>query len=282
MIVVMGATGNVGRPLVRTLAEAGEQVTAVSRTDPGDLPAGVAHRAADLAEPETLRPVLDGADALFLLVAGHLLGSPEDLDPRAVLDVVKSAGVERVVLMSSQGAGTRPAAHGHSHLRAFEDAVRESGVGWTILRPGGFDSNAFAWAEPIRAHRAAAAPFADVALPFVHPSDIAEVAAAVLRESGHEDRVYELTGPAPVSPRERARTIGDALGVPVAFAEQTREEARAQMTAFMPAPVVDGTLDILGRPTEDERRVRPDVEKVLGRPARSFAQWTEENLGAFR
>lgn len=282
MIVVMGATGNVGRPLVRALAEAGERVRAVSRTDPGDLPEGVAHRAADLAEPETLRPVLDGADALFLLVAGPLLGSVEDLDPRSVLDVVKSAGVRRIVLLSSQGAGTRPAAHAHAHLRAFEDAVRESGADWTILRPGGFASNAFAWAEPIRAHRAAAAPFADVALPFVHPSDIAGVAAAALREDGHEGRVYELTGPAPVTPRERARTIGEALGEPVAFAEQTREEARAQMLAFMPAPVVDGTLDILGEPTGAERRVSPDVEKVLGRPARSFAQWVEENVQAFR
>lgn len=282
MIVVMGATGNVGRPLVRALAEAGERVTAVSRNDPGDLPAGVVHRAADLAEPETLRPVLDGADALFLLVAGHLLGTPEDLDPHAVLDVVKSAGVERVVLMSSQGAGTRPTAHSHSHLRAFEDAVRGSGLVWTILRPGGFDSNAFAWAEPVRAHRAAAAPFADVALPFVHPSDIADVAAAALLGSGHENRIYELTGPAALTPRERARTIGDALGEPVAFAEQTREEARAQMLVFMPAPVVDGTLDILGEPTEDERRVSPDVQKVLGRPARSFAEWAEENVRAFR
>ncbi|MGI5203300.1 NAD(P)H-binding protein [Spirillospora sp. CA-108201] len=282
MIVVMGATGNVGRPLVRALAEAGERVRAVSRTDPGDLPEGVAHRVADLAEPETLRPVLDGADALFLLVAGPLLGSVEDLDPRSVVDVVKSAGVRRIVLLSSQGAGTRPAAHAHGHLRAFEDAVRESGADWTVLRPGGFASNAFAWAEPIRAHRAAAAPFADVALPFVHPSDIAGVAAAALREDGHEGRVYELTGPAPVTPRERARTIGEALGEPVAFAEQTREEARAQMLAFMPAPVVDGTLDILGEPTGTERRVSPDVEKVLGRPARSFAQWVEENVQAFR
>ncbi|WP_433477920.1 NAD(P)H-binding protein [Spirillospora sp. CA-142024] len=282
MIVVMGATGNVGRPLVRALAGAGELVTAVSRTAPDDLPEGVLHRAADLADPETLRPSLEGADALFLLVAGPLLGDPGRLNPRDVLDVVKAAGVGRVVLMSSQGAGTRPAAHGHAHLRAFEDAVRESGLDWTILRPGGFDSNAFAWAEPVRVHRTAAAPFADVALPFVHPSDIAEVAAVVLREDGHTGRVYELTGPAPLSPRERAQVLGDALGEAVTFVEQTREEARAQMAAFMPEPVVDGTLDILGEPTAAERRVSPDVEKVLGRPARSFAQWAADNAAAFR
>lgn len=282
MIVVTGATGNVGRPLVRVLAEAGEEVTAVSRNVPDDLPRGVRHRRADLADLGSLRPALEGADALFLLIAGPLLGSPGDLNPRDVLDVVKASGVGHVVLMSSQGAGTRPTAHSHAHLRAFEDAVTESGLDWTILRPGGFDSNAFAWAEPIRAHRSAAAPFADVALPFVHPSDIAEVAAAVLREGGHTGRVYELTGPAPVTPRDRARIIGEALGEPVTFAEQTREEARARMLEFMPAPVVDGTLDILGEPTGAERRVSPDVERVLGRPARSFAQWAAGNIAAFR
>jgi uncharacterized protein YbjT (DUF2867 family) len=282
MIVVLGATGNVGRPLVRALHEAGEDVTAVSRHVPDDLPDGVRHRRADLADPETLRPALEGADALFLLVAGPLLGRPEDLNPRDVLDVVKSAGVGRVVLMSSQGAGTRPAVQSHSHLRAFEDAVRESGLDWTILRPGGFDSNAFAWAGPVREHRTAAAPFADVALPFVHPSDIADVAAAALRDGVHTGRVYELTGPAAISPRERARVIGDTLGEPVTFVEQTRDEARAQMLAFMPEPVVDGTLDILGEPTAAECRVSPDVEKVLGRPARSFAEWAAGTIGAFR
>ncbi len=70
MIVVTGATGNVGRPLVRALAEAGERVTAVSRGVPGDMPEQVRHRRADLSDAESLRPVLDGADALYLLVSG--------------------------------------------------------------------------------------------------------------------------------------------------------------------------------------------------------------------
>ncbi|WP_021596334.1 NAD(P)H-binding protein [Actinomadura welshii] len=282
MIVVTGATGNVGRPLVQALAGAGEDVTAVSRHVPDDLPDGVRHRAADLADLETLRPALDGADALFLLIAGPLLGSPAGPGPRDVLDVVKASGVANVVLLSSQGAGTRPESPAHARQRAFEEAVRESGLDWTILRPGGFASNAYAWAEPVRAHRSAAAPFAGVALPFVDPADIAEVAAAVLREGGHAGRVYELTGPAPVTPRDRARIIGEALGEPVAFTEQTREEARARMLEFMPAPVVDGTLDILGEPTEAERRVSPDVQRVLGRPARSFAQWAAGAVAAFR
>jgi uncharacterized protein YbjT (DUF2867 family) len=281
MIVVTGATGNVGRPLVQALTAAGEQVTAVSRRlSAADVPAGVRVWPADLAAAESLRPAIDGARALFLLLAGQLLVAGED--PRAVLDVITGSGVRRVVLLSSQGARTRPAATSHSRLRAFEEAVQQAGLEWTILRPGGFYSNAFAWAGPVRSQRAVAAPFADVALPWVDPADVAEVAAAALRDGSHASRTYELTGPALISPRERARAIGDALGTPVSFAEQSREQARAQLLQFMPEPVVDGTLDILGEPTPAELRVSQDAGQVLGRPPRTFAEWARRNVAAFR
>jgi uncharacterized protein YbjT (DUF2867 family) len=271
MIVVTGATGNVGRDLVRTLASAGEKVRAVSRR-PEPTPEGVRHWQADLAEPASLRPAFDGADAVFLLVAGEA--------PQAILDQARAGGVRRLVLLSSQGAGTRPEVY--RHPVAFEDRLRGSGLEWTILRPDGFDSNAYAWAESVRAERTAAAPFGDVGLPAIDPADIAEVAAATLRETGHAGRTYELTGPAPVTPRERARAIGDALGTPVRFVEQTREEARAQMLRFMPEPVVEGTLAILGEPTAAEREVSPAVEHILGRAPRTFADWAERNVAAFR
>jgi uncharacterized protein YbjT (DUF2867 family) len=205
MIVVTGATGNVGRPLVQALVAGGEQVTAVARRPPGmAAPQSVRHRQADLAQPERLKPILDGADALFLLVAGE--------NPQGTLDVAKAGGVRRVVLLSSQGAGTRPELY--RHPRAFEDAVQQSGLDWTVLRPSGFDSNALAWAELVRSQRMVAAPFPDVGLPTIDPADIAEVAAVALRDGRHAGRTYELTGPAPISPRQRAQVIGDALGTP--------------------------------------------------------------------
>jgi uncharacterized protein YbjT (DUF2867 family) len=281
VIVVTGATGNVGRSLVQTLAAAGEQVTGTSRAvSVADLPHGVRHRQADLTDPESLRPVFDGAEALFLQNGGpsaHLL-SPQD-----ILDVAKAGGIGRVVLLSSQGVATRPqsASHGAT-ARAIEDAVRQSGLDWTILRPGGFDSNAYAWAESVRARRAIAAPFADIGLPTIDPDDIAEVAAVALRENGHAGQIYELTGPALTTPRQQAEAIGDALGEPVRFVEQTRDEARAQMLQFMPEPVVDTTLDILGRPTPAEQRISPAVEQVLRRAPRTFADWAQSHIAAFR
>lgn len=192
------------------------------------------------------------------------------------------AGVKRVVLLSSQVNSTRPDAPSHARLRAFEAAVRGSGAEFTILRPGAFASNAFAWAESVRTARTVHAPFGDVPLPVVDPADIAAVAAAVLREDGHAGRTYELTGPEAVSPRRQAAVLSRALGEEVAFVELSREEAHAHMARFMPEEVIDGTLDLLGRPLPAERTVGPDVETVLGRPAGSFDAWVEANLPAFR
>ncbi|MEZ0113523.1 uncharacterized protein YbjT (DUF2867 family) [Catenulispora sp. EB89] len=273
MIVVTGATGNVGRTLVRQLSATGHAVTAVARrVQDSDVPAGVRAAAADLAEPAGLEPALQGAKALFLLVAGD--------DPAGVLARAKAAGVTRVVLVSSQGVGTRPGG-AYAHAAGFEQAVAASGLEYTILRSGGLDSNAFAWVEPIRAQRVAPAPFAEVGLPFVDPDDVAAVAAAALTEDGHDGATYVLTGPAPTSPRERAAAIAEAIKAPVRFVEMTREEAQAQMAQFMPPEVVEGTLAILGEPTEEERAVSPDVERVLGRPAAPFSAWAVRNAAAF-
>ncbi|MFI9772987.1 NAD(P)H-binding protein, partial [Streptomyces sp. NPDC052415] len=261
------------------------QTPARSGTRPGyttsrDAIEGVQCTRADLADPESLRPVFDGADALFLQSGG---ASAHLLSPQDILDVAKAGGVGRVVLLSSQGVATRPQSASHGDLgRSIEDAVRQSGMGWTILRPGGFNSNAYAWGESVRARRAAAAPFADIGLPTIDPDDIAEVAAAALREEGHAGQIYELTGPALSTPRRRVAAIADALGEPVRFIEQTRDEAHAQMLRFMPEPVVETTLAILGEPTPAEQRISPDVERLLGRAPRTFADWAQRHIAAFR
>ncbi|MFI2229569.1 NAD(P)H-binding protein [Nocardia testacea] len=272
MIVVTGATGNVGRPLVETLAGAGEQVTAVSRKQ-AEVPAGVRFRQADLINPESIEDTLRGAEALFLLTAADFLAAG-DID--AVVDVVRRAGVRRVVLLSSQGVGTG------RHSPHLEHAIRQSGLDWTVLRPGNFDSNALQWARSVRTRREVAAPFGDIGLPAVDPADIAAVAALTLREPGHEGNTYTLTGPATITPRRQAEAIGDILGEPVRFTELSRDRAREQMVQYMPAPVVDATLGVLGTPTEAEQQVAPDIERLLGRPAHTFGDWAERNIAAFR
>ncbi|MFI1809378.1 NAD(P)H-binding protein [Streptomyces sp. NPDC020422] len=278
MIVVTGATGNVGRALVEVLAAAGEEVTAVSRrAAQAPQPAGVGHRLADLGRPEELKAVFEGARAVYLLVAG--VG--DGLRPREIVDAAVAAGVRRLVLQSSQLVGTRPDSESHGPLREFEAAVRGSGLEWTVLRPSGFASNAFLWAEAVRTVRTVAAPFVDVALPVVDPADIADVAAAALREDGHQGRTYVLTGPAAVTPREQAAALSEAVEAPVRFVAQSPAQARTELVRFLPARAVDGMLAVLGEPSAEERRVSPDVERVLGRPGRPFSDWAQRNAFAF-
>jgi uncharacterized protein YbjT (DUF2867 family) len=281
MIVVTGATGNVGRPLVRALAASGHKVTAVSRQIRQDaVPEGVRIVVADMTDPQSLRPAFDSADALFLHDGSN---SAEVLKSQNILDLAKSAGATRVVLLSSQGVHTRPDSQSHGILmRSTEDAVRQSGLDWTILRPGGFNSNAYAWADSIRHQRTVIAPFGDVGMPTVDPADIAEVAAVALSDTGHAGKIYELTGPALTTPRQRATAIGDALSEPIQFIEQTRDEAHTQMLQFMPAWAVETTLAVLGQPTPAEQQISPVVEQLLGRTPRTFADWVHDHISAFR
>ena len=280
MIVVTGATGNIGRHLVAALASAGERVRAIARRPPDTGVPGVEYRAADLSRDADLPSVVEGADKLFLLL-GPELSASEDVAADVVAHA-RAAGARRIVAVSSQAAATRPHTPSHAGMRALEDAVRGSGPGWTLLRPGGFFTNAFGFAGTVRERRTVLAPFGDVALPAVDPADIAEVAAAALRDPGHDGRTYVLTGPEPVSPRQQAAEIGAALGAEVGFVELTRDQAREHLIAAMPATVADGTLDILGAPTEEEVLVSPDVDKVLGRAPRTFADWAARNAAAFR
>jgi len=214
---------------------------------------------------------------MFLMIAG----AGDALDPAAIVGAARDAGVRRVVLLSSIGAKTRPVAVSHEPLRRFEAALQRSGATWTILRPSAFDSNAFGWVPGVRAHRTVAAPFGDVGVPLVDPDDIAEVAAAALR-GDHAGQIYELTGPARISPREQASALAAAIDTPLRFVEQTRAEAAAVWSQFMPPTIVETTLDALGQPTADEQRVSPDIERVLGRPPRPFAAWAARNAAAFR
>jgi uncharacterized protein YbjT (DUF2867 family) len=279
MIVVTGATGNIGAPLVRLLADAGEEVTAVARHADLSLPEGVRSVRADLGEPESLSPAFAGADTLFLLITGEqLVAGPE---PEQVLKTAAAGGIRRVVFVSSQGVATRPDAAGYARLIAYELAIRDSGLKWTFLRPAGFFSNTYAWTESVRTQRMVAAPFSDIGLPSIDPADIAAVAATALRDDRHAGQVYTLTGPELAAPRAQAEALGTALGEPLKFVELTRAQAHSAMAQFMPEPVVEHTLTILGDPTPAEQLISPDVPRVLGRPATKYADWAVRNRAAF-
>ena len=274
MILVSGATGNIGAELVRTLTEAGEPVRALVRDPAAPLPDGAAPVTGDLDQPQTLRPALVGVRGVFLL--------PGYRDMPGLLGEVGAAGVERVVLLSGGSAGSGDLTNAVSrYMIRSEDAVRDSGLAATILRPSGFMSNTLRWLPQLRAGDVVRDAFPNVAVAMIDPADIAAVAAAALTTSGHEGQVYRLSGPQPLRPADRVRILAEVLGRPLRFEGQSDDEARAEMSRAMPAEYVDAFFRFYADGELDESPVLPTVEQVTERPPRTFEQWAQAHTAAF-
>ncbi|MFF1278355.1 SDR family oxidoreductase [Streptomyces marokkonensis] len=277
MILVTGATGNIGSALVRQLRTSGAPPVRGLTRDAAraSFPDGVEAVEGDLARPASLKPALDGARSLFLVP-----GTGADAD---VVTAARRAGVEHVVLVSSITVRTHPHLPAAAENLALERLLQDSGMSWTILRPTQFASNALWWSASIREHRSIRVPYADVGLPAVHPADIAAVARAALTGPGHRGRTYALTGPARITPRQQARAIGAALRQEVSVEEIGRAEAHRQMAPFMGEQTSHAVLDLTGGDVNDELlEVHDTVPHVTGSPARPFRQWAAENVAAFR
>jgi uncharacterized protein YbjT (DUF2867 family) len=276
MFLVTGAKGNVGAEVVSSLVAADEEVRALVRSDtaPG-LPPGVETAAGDLNRPASLAGALAGVRGLFLL--------PGYEDMEGIVAEARAAGVERVVLLSGSSAGSGDTSNAISaYMLRSEGAVRQSGLAFTILRPFGFMSNALRWRDQLRAGDVVVEPFADVAVAVIDPADIGAVAASALLDPAHDGRTYVLSGPAALTPAERLRILGAALGRSLHLEPQSNEDARAQMTSQMPSAYVDAFFDFYVDGSLDESEVQPAVREILGREPRTFEQWAAAHADAFR
>jgi uncharacterized protein YbjT (DUF2867 family) len=273
MYVVTGATGNVGSAVVRTLAERGEEVRAVSRHPRATL-TGVEAVEGDLNRPETLAASFAGASGVFLL-AGY-----DDLP--GLLDRARAAGVARVVLLSSSSVPTGKTDNAvvAYHTRAEED-VRASGLPWTFLRPSMFMTNALQWVDQLAAGDVVRAPFPHVAAAVVDPADVGAVAAEALASGAHEGRALRLTGPEASTPAERVAVLARVLGRDLRFEGMTDDEARAELAATMPEKYAQAFLRFYVDGELDESPVLPTIREVLGREPRDFAQWASDHSAAF-
>lgn len=280
MILVTGATGHVGGELTARLAGSGRPVRALVRKPAGPeaagLPAGAEPAVGDLDRPDSLRPALEGVQAVFLL--------PGFADMPGLLAEFARAGVEHVVLLSSIAApdGDLDNAISRFMIRS-EEAVRGSMVPWTILRPSGFMSNTFQWTAQLAAGDVVRAPFPAVPVAMIDPYDIAAVAARVLLDPDHYGRAHAISGPEPLLPADRVRVLGEVLGRPLRFEGQSDEEARKEMAdSGTPPEYIDAFFRYYADGTLDDSKVRPTVAELLGRPPRAFAQWARAHADAFQ
>ncbi|MFI0980142.1 NAD(P)H-binding protein [Streptomyces sp. NPDC021093] len=285
-ILVTGATGVIGRQVVAQLLAAGESVRALTRR-PAEaaLPAGAEVVGGDLDDPSSLVPALRGVDRLYLF--------PSPGTAREVVALAKEAGVRRIVVLSAASVtvGMDTVVH-----PVVEEAVRESGLEWTFVRPAGFMTNLLqVWAPMVRSERVVHYPYGDDpgASP-IHEADVAAVAVAALLEEGHQGKAYTLTGPARVTVREQVAAIGAALGEEVRYDEVSRERAREILHAQggFAARSADLLLGFVSFDGGDDTGPNlafeklmdpwPDLAEALGRPGRTYEEWARDHAEDFR
>lgn len=223
-VLVLGATGTVGRRLTARLRDTGVPVRAASRH--GDV-------RFDWSAPPTWEPALDGADRLFVLAPDGVA-----VDPAFVAQAVES-GVQRIVLLSSRGIE----AMGDQRLLAAEATVRGSGAEWTILRADWFDQNFDeGFFRPAVLAGELAMPLGDLRQAFVDAGDIAAVAAVALTRHGHGGQRYDVTGPRALSFGEAADVIGRAAGRDVRYLGSDADYLAQQQQLGVPREAAQGAL----------------------------------------
>lgn len=274
-ILVTGATGNVGRPLVTELLNAGVRVRAVTRNpDTVDFPATV----------EVVRSAaegLPGATAVFL--NSRALGA----ELAATVEAACAAGVQRLVALSAINAddddARQPSRVRGDRNRETEQLAVASGVEWVSLRPTVFASNfAGMWAGQIRSGDVVRGPYADAYTAPIADADVSAVAAAALLTDDLVGQRIPLTGPQALTNAELVGTIGATLGRPLSYVEMGPDVVRQRFVSLgFPAEFADAytamLADTVGRPA----LVTHEVDKILARPATSFAEWVSAHRQLF-
>lgn len=280
-VLVTGATGRVGSLVVDLLTGAGVPVRALTRRSDVEttLPPDVEAVTGDLTVPESLDAALRGVSAVFLVWT-----APPETVPALVERLAAHAG--RVVFLSSPHRTPHPFFQQPNPMAALhadiEQRIAASGVEATIVRPGMFASNAFAWWAPaIRAGRPVRWPYGGAETAPVDDRDVAAVAARTLYRDGHAGGDYVVTGPESLGQAEQVRLIGEVLGRPIGFEELPPEEFRRETAGTWPAPVVDMLLAAWGATLGRPAFVTSTVIDVLGRAPRTFRQSVADHADEF-
>jgi NAD(P)H dehydrogenase (quinone) len=267
VIVVTGATGAVGGRVARRLADRGAPIRPVARS------LGVPY-----SDPDAMRGAFDGAQVLLFVSAGE--ERERVALHRGVVDAAVDAGVGRIVYLSfirCAADSTFTFARDHFHT---EEHIRASGLPWTFLRDSIYLDYVPLFAGEDGVIRG---PADDGRVAGVARDDVADAAATVLTEDGHEGQAYELTGPEAFTLAEAAAEVARFAGREVRFEDETLEEARASRApSGAPDWEIEGwvtTYAAIG--TGELDVVSDDVERLAGHPPRSLADFLRENPGAY-
>lgn len=273
-VLATGATGTVGREVVRGLLERGARVRAFSRhPETAGLPAAVELVRGDLTDAASLREALVGVEAVHLITfdAPRGAGGGEALgDPASIIEALRGAGVARVTVLQNGHAGP------------VETAIVDSGLTVTILQPVEFMANAGDWADAIRTSGQVEEPYVERLSAMVHEADIGDVAAVALTEDGH-DGSYVVTGPEVLTLADKVAAIAATTGTPIELIALDEAEAVRRWREQGHDEETIGFFQwIYANTPEVGRTVADTVPRVTGRPARRFADWARDHAADFR
>lgn len=281
MIVVAGASGHLGRLVVRALKERvpASEIVAAARHPERVADLGVEVRLADYDRPETLTEALAGADRL-LLISGSEVGHrvPQH---GAVVEAAEQAGVDRIVYTSAPQADTTTLMVAPEH-KATEALIRESGLSFTILRNNWYSENY----EPTIRQAAQDGFFigsaGDGRVASAPRADYAAAAVAVLTSDAHEGRTYELSGDVGWNYADLARDIADATGRAIEYRDLSPEEHRAALLAAGLPEEVAGVVVMLDADARNGllAAATGDLRKLIGRPTTPMRQTVADVLSA--
>jgi uncharacterized protein YbjT (DUF2867 family) len=261
--LVVGGTGKTGRRVAETLAARGLAVRAVSRRSETPF---------DWHDATTWEPALRGVRAAYLTYAPDLADPAAAPAVRAFTDTAVRAGVRRLVLLSGRG---EPECH------PSEDAVKESGAEWTVVRCAWFMQNFDEdfLLDPVLGGELVL-PAADVPEPFVDTRDIADVVVAALTEDGHSGTTYELTGPRLLTFGEAAAEISKATVRDVRYVPVTREHFREVVAGHLPPDLIGVITELFTNILDGRNAHLSDgVQQALGRAPRDFTDFVREAAG---
>lgn len=289
-VLVVGATGNIGKEVVSELTRGGASVVVGTR-DVAKASAqfqsreGIRAVSLDVDKPETLGPALRGVDTVIQV---STMTPAMAAQTRSLVEAARQAGVTHLVRSSLIGAGepepiTEAVWHGDA-----DQAIASSGIAYTLLRPMQYFQNFLSPRnrQTIREQGTVAMPLGTSRVSNIDTRDIAEIAArvALAPGSGHHGKAYVLTGAEAMTMEQVCSVMGEALGKPLRYvAVDPGKFLQTLLGNGVPqviAEAIGGWFEYCRAGRAD--RVTQDAEQLLGRKPRSLRDFVKDHLDHWR
>ncbi|HEX8360625.1 MAG TPA: NmrA family NAD(P)-binding protein [Longimicrobium sp.] len=282
--LILGGTGTVGGAVARELLARGESVRILTRAPEKAraLPEGAEPVVGDLRDPGSYHRVFSGFDTLFLVNA---ISDTELQEGLAAVNEARRAGAARIVYLSVHDAEKGPHIPHFASKLAIEEAIRRSGIPYTILRPNNFYQNDYWFRDAIVDHGIYPQPIGDVGISRVDVRDIAEAGANALTRSGFENRSFALVGPEPLTGVECARAYNEVFGREVRYAGNDLQAWAREAGKTLPAWMVyDFALMYAlfqDRGLHASAEQIAETERIVGHLPRAFGDFVQETANVW-